>query len=42
MTQAIARSRTQITPVSLADLARAAIVTGSALALILAGPVLPF
>ncbi len=42
MSRSIAITRTQFAPATLADLARAAIVTGCALALILAGPVLPF
>lgn len=42
MSQTLAITRKQLASASLVDLARAAIVTGCGLALILAGPVLPF
>ena len=42
MSQAIAITRNQFASASLVDLARVTIVTSCALALILAGPVLPF
>jgi hypothetical protein len=42
MAQAIALARTHAAPHQLADVARMLIVTGCGLALILAGPALPF
>ena len=42
MAKAIALARTHVAPLPAVELARAAIVSGAALALILAGPVLPF
>ncbi|WP_267905501.1 hypothetical protein [Erythrobacter mangrovi] len=42
MTQAIARARIHVAQLQLADTARALIVCGCGLALVLAGPALPF
>ena len=42
MAKAIALARTHVAPISATDMARALIVSGCGLALVLAGPVLPF
>ena len=42
MAKAIALARTHVAPISATELTRALIVSGCALALALAGPVLPF
>ncbi|WP_258319795.1 hypothetical protein [Qipengyuania flava] len=42
MAKAIALARTHVAPLPVADIARALIVSGCGLALVLAGPVLPF
>jgi len=42
MAQALVFARTHITPIRLIDAARALIVSGCCLALVLAGPALPF
>ena len=41
MAKAVALARTHITPLNMANYARAAIVSGCGIALALAGPVLP-
>ncbi len=42
MAKPVAIARSQTAPYSVADIARALIVSGCGLALVLAGPVLPF
>ncbi|MEX0342529.1 MAG: hypothetical protein AB3N06_08075 [Erythrobacter sp.] len=42
MAKAVALARTHVAPLPVADLARALIVGSCGLALVLAGPVLPF